>query len=159
LSFHIKNSDKSSVIRKMKGLVALYLACIFLAQSLEALVPSPSTSRRQGRKQCHVKQSQAFSRPLKTSPIIASLFGCLDDRNEEEEPPRKSWSGRRQFLWGSVALISSPVWRSPPKAKARGLVQFPVDDPRDMLNTYHFLRVGETLLEAEDIWSTNPLFL
>lgn len=38
-----------------------------------------------------------------------------------------------------------------------GLVQFPCLQP--LGNTYYFLRVGESLLEAQDIWSTNPLFL
>ena len=62
---------------------------------------------------------------------------------------------RRNFLLLPAALL--PV--RPLKTQARGLVQFPVDDPSDLLNMYHVLRVGTTLLEQEDIWSTNPLFL
>lgn len=37
------------------------------------------------------------------------------------------------------------------------LIQFPCK--RQLMNTYHIIRSGESLLEAEDIWSTNPLFL
>jgi len=36
-------------------------------------------------------------------------------------------------------------------------VQFPCT--KQLMNTYHIMRSGESLLEAEDIWSTNPLFL
>ena len=44
------------------------------------------------------------------------------------------------------------------QADARGLVQFPCTQP--LLNTYHFMRAGTSILELEqDIWSTNPLFL
>ena len=45
----------------------------------------------------------------------------------------------------------------PQAAQARGLVQFPCTE--GLGNTYHFMRVGEDLLSAKDIWSTNPLFL
>jgi broad specificity phosphatase PhoE len=44
----------------------------------------------------------------------------------------------------------------PPAAQARGLVQFPC---AELGNTYHFIRTGESLMEEENIWSTNPLFL
>ena len=42
-------------------------------------------------------------------------------------------------------------------ARAIGLVQFPCVDP--LLNKYYLMRSGTTLLEEQDIWSTNPLFL
>ena len=42
-------------------------------------------------------------------------------------------------------------------ANARGLVQFPCTQP--LLNRYHIMRAGTTLLEEQNIWSTNPLFL
>ena len=44
------------------------------------------------------------------------------------------------------------------EADARGLVRFPCND-KPLLNTYHFMRAGSSLLEIEDVWSTNPLFL
>ena len=42
-------------------------------------------------------------------------------------------------------------------ARAIGLVQFPCVEP--LLNKYYLMRSGTTLLEEQDIWSTNPLFL
>ena len=67
---------------------------------------------------------------------------------------------RRQFIekvltgFVTVTFIGT---RDVTPAAARGLVQFPCTKP--LGNTYHFLRAGTTLLEQEDIWSTNPLFL
>lgn len=43
------------------------------------------------------------------------------------------------------------------EADARGLVRFPCN--YKLLNTYHFMRAGSSLLEVDDVWSTNPLFL
>lgn len=63
-------------------------------------------------------------------------------------------SDRRSFLWGITSatsfLLSSP-------AQAMGLMQFPCERP--LSNTYYFMRAGQSLMEADDIWSTNPLFL
>ena len=42
-------------------------------------------------------------------------------------------------------------------AVARGLVRFPCRT--SLSNVYHFLRSGSSLLEVENVWSTNPLFL
>ena len=64
---------------------------------------------------------------------------------------------RRTFLErGAASIVVSASSFSFP-ADARGLVRFPCKEP--LLNTYHFLRAGLSLLEIEDIWSTNPLFL
>jgi hypothetical protein len=43
-------------------------------------------------------------------------------------------------------------------ANAMGLVQFPCP-PGELSNTYHMMRAGESILEADGILSTNPLFL
>jgi hypothetical protein len=63
-------------------------------------------------------------------------------------------SDRRSFLWeitsGTSFLLSSPV-------QAMGLMQFPCEGP--LSNTYYFMRAGQSLMEADNIWSTNPLFL
>ncbi|GAX29522.1 hypothetical protein FisN_36Hh016 [Fistulifera solaris] len=57
---------------------------------------------------------------------------------------------RRQFLCSlPLMLFSLP-------AQARGLVKFPCEQ---LANKYHFLRAGISLLEEDNIWSTNPLFL
>ena len=62
-------------------------------------------------------------------------------------------AGRRGFLATVAATLASPLL----PAHAKGLVQFPLTKP--LFNTYTFMRVGTTLLEEEDILSTNPLFL
>ena len=62
---------------------------------------------------------------------------------------------RRHFL-GSILAGTSFLLPPPPAAQARGLVQFPCTR---LENTYHFIRAGESLMEEDDIWSTNPLFL
>lgn len=43
------------------------------------------------------------------------------------------------------------------KQASANLVQFPVTN--DLMNTYHIMRAGESILDHEDIISTNPLFL
>jgi len=73
-------------------------------------------------------------------------------------------TSRRTFLNKSLipaAALSIAGWTDPnaiPKAEAVGLVKFPCTD-YEFLNTYQFCRAGESLLEEEGIWSTNPLFL
>lgn len=62
---------------------------------------------------------------------------------------------RRHFL-GSILAGTSFLLPPPSPANARGLVQFPC---AELGNTYHFIRAGESLMEQDDIWSTNPLFL
>ena len=63
--------------------------------------------------------------------------------------------GRRNFL--SNAALAFGLLGSTMDAQARGLVMFPCEKP--LGNTYHFLRAGVSLIEEENIWSTNPLFL
>lgn len=66
-----------------------------------------------------------------------------------------SETSRRSFL-GAVVTGSTPLFGSR-TAAARGLVRFPCKD--GLLNTYTFMRAGTSLLELDDVWSTNPLFL
>lgn len=72
-------------------------------------------------------------------------------------PPRR----RELFLRSAVAILlgsaSTTMLLPTVPSYARGWVQFPCTQP--LLNTYHFMRTGTSLLEAQDIWSTNPLFL
>lgn len=101
--------------------------------------------------------------------LVSKRFKTTNQEREEPPLPKKNngekeVSRRHFFLAGPVALASSSSFFSllfvqPSRSHARGLVRFPIDDPKQLLNTYHFMRVGETLLEEEDIWSTNPLFL
>ena len=77
--------------------------------------------------------------PMRTS-LSSMKSTAAEDHND---------STRRSLMLSSLAAFIPPD-----PAQARGLIQFPV---QSLFNTYHFLRVGETLLD--DIWSTNPLFL
>jgi broad specificity phosphatase PhoE len=61
------------------------------------------------------------------------------------------------FLAAAACASSSFFFPAVPAAGARGLVQFPLRRP--LLNTYHLLRAGSSLLEEQDVYSTNPLFL
>jgi broad specificity phosphatase PhoE len=67
---------------------------------------------------------------------------------------------RRRIIGVAISLLNSLYvlgGGSAPSAQARGLVQFPLKEP--LLNTYHLLRAGTSLLDERDIYSTNPLFL
>ena len=65
---------------------------------------------------------------------------------------------RRRFFVDSLCWAAGVAALAPTEtAQARGLVQFPCRE--GLGNTYHFMRAGESILESEDIWSTNPLFL
>ena len=66
-------------------------------------------------------------------------------------------SGDRRTFFQSLGLASIILTTQKDPVNARGLVQVPCN--YDLANTYHFLRAGQSLLEEEDILSTNPLFL
>lgn len=63
---------------------------------------------------------------------------------------------RRTSLLTSYSFLSASLFLKPKPSNA-GLVQFPCN--YNLMNTYHFMRAGESLLESQDILSTNPLFL
>ena len=86
-----------------------------------------------------------------------------NDYNKNNEECHGANLQRRSFLrhpsrtstFLSLSIIAS-IDTEP--AQARGLVRFPVKEGQ-LLNNYHFMRAGESLLEEEGVWSTNPLFL
>jgi broad specificity phosphatase PhoE len=63
-------------------------------------------------------------------------------------------SDRRNFLW---SIASETFFLLTPHTQAMGLMQFPCKG--ELSNTYYFMRAGQNMMEADDIWSTNPLFL
>jgi broad specificity phosphatase PhoE len=105
-------------------------------------------TQRQRRHCCsdHASSSWALY-ATKKSKCTATATGI---QNKDEQLP----GDRRRFL------LSAPwiVFLAPKVAQARGLVRFPIKD-NQLLNSYHFLHAGTSLLEEEGIWSTNPLFL
>lgn len=98
-----------------------------------------------------------------TTRISVSSLRSQSNSNNDDSEVQNSQHGkpnRRSFLEQSalsILSLSTFVGSSATNANARGLVRFPCTEP--LLNTYHFLRSGSSLLEVEDIWSTNPLFL
>jgi broad specificity phosphatase PhoE len=75
------------------------------------------------------------------------------ENHVDEVNNRRQFFGQVAGAFATVAAISIPSQ----EANARGLVQFPCTTP--LLNEYILMRAGTTLMEEQDIWSTNPLFL
>jgi len=71
---------------------------------------------------------------------------------------RRVFSNSARALFSGLATPFLMNARDPANAL---LLRFPVNDPstQPLKNTYHFLRAGVSELEAEGIYSTNPLFL
>lgn len=87
-----------------------------------------------------IDQSQSTRR---RSELFHSDGGCDSDLSS---------SHRRLFLLTAPLTLFSGAL----SADARGLVKFPCEQ---LSNKYHLMRAGTSLLEEENIWSTNPLFL
>lgn len=80
-----------------------------------------------------------------------------DDENSLSSS-RRSFFQKMASIPAQIASLAAINSEFIPEAQARGLVKFPCKD-YTFLNTYHFLRAGESLLEEEGVWVTNPLFL
>jgi len=86
--------------------------------------------------------------------------GHNDEKNEgvycrQRQDKKNKINGRRAFVQGMLAplLVVAPK-RS---TAVQGAVTFPC--VKGLGNIYHFLRAGESMLEEEGVWTTNPLFL
>mmetsp|Transcript_9952 Transcript_9952/g.12541 ORF Transcript_9952/g.12541 Transcript_9952/m.12541 type:complete len:498 (+) Transcript_9952:98-1591(+) len=86
-----------------------------------------------------------------------------DDRLGKEEKEKggtqdkeKRMELTRRTLITTCSLFSASLIVETQPSNA-GLVQFPCK--YDLMNTYHLMRAGESMLESQDIISTNPLFL
>lgn len=100
--------------------------------------------------------------PSRSILKVKALHNDNDNQQEtnmtEENPKIKGndvRTSRRSLLMAS-SLLTLPLLVKMEPANA-GLVQFPCD--YNLMNTYHLMRAGESLLESEGILSTNPLFL
>ena len=121
-------------------------------------------SSRRRRQSCNTNDSNCRASssvtlgPWGTSRL--SLHSRSNDDIGDRARPNDEQQNRRSFLARSAALsLGTSILGSTTasSANARGLVRFPCKEP--LSNKYHFVRAGTSLLEAEDIWSTNPLFL
>jgi len=82
---------------------------------------------------------------------------CTHDKDDVNSSPELD---RRSMIKTvtSALLFTFPFTRGQEVSNAApGLVQFPCN--HRLMNTYHFMRSGQSLLESEDYISTNPLLL
>jgi broad specificity phosphatase PhoE len=100
------------------------------------------------RQSCSGEASSSASSSSFLTILNAKSTDTATNDDEEQVP-----GARRRFLL-SVPLI----FLAPKVVQARGLVRFPCEKD-SLLNSYHFLHAGTSLLEEEGIWSTNPLLL
>eukprot|EP00956_Cyclotella_meneghiniana_P043424 scaffold269738_cov79-Cyclotella_meneghiniana.AAC.1 len=86
----------------------------------------------------------------------SKLLSDATTNHADEDSRQMDVMKRRLFLKRSLQTVPLFGLQSGP-VNARGLVRFPCKEP--LLNKYHFMRAGTSLLEEENVWSTNPLFL
>jgi hypothetical protein len=167
----------------MKALTSIVCIVIFFAQSkvlafsLQTQSPlttspilraTPATShvsgfayslkRRVGREHC--------GRIHESKSVDGEQNHSIHKNESNNEKRHEANLQRRSFLrqlsktstFFSLSVIGAVSSIDIEPAHARGLVRFPVKEGQ-LLNTYHFMRAGESLLEEEGVWSTNPLFL
>ena len=97
---------------------------------------------------------------LRESIILANaMHNSREIEKESDSRGKEQDKARRQFFIHSVTGLSTAFPWHKMQAQARGLVQFPLPEYKPLMNTYHFMRAGESLLEEENILYTNPLFL
>ena len=76
-------------------------------------------------------------------------------RDVPRQDDKVSMDRRSLFIQSMALAVSSWTFNSIPVSA--GLVFFPC--VKGLMNTYHLMRAGESLLETQDIFSTNALFL
>ena len=112
-----------------------------------SLVPNYSPLiHRHDIKTCHGTTSARRRRN-----VSLLVHNTREDSKDEQNNTRRKFI--KQTILSSSTILSS---LSSNVANARGLIRFPC---KELLNTYHFMRSGTSLLEIDNVWSTNPLFL
>ena len=111
---------------------------------------------------CSSSSSSSSRRPTSSTNDVSGHTG--EDTDEQSSWERFSYEGnsrRRAFferiMQQSVATCLSGSFITKPRKVNAELIMFPLTKP--LVNKYILMRAGTTLLEEEDIWSTNPLFL
>ena len=138
----------------MKQIILVVVGAVCLAQPLQSFSPI-SLVRRHSRSEVSIPTALR-----KRSGAVGDsehyTFADVTKNHLNEEETRPDQFRRRLFLRRSLHTLTLLGVQSG-TANARGLARFPCKEP--LLNTYHFMRAGTSLLEEENIWSTNPLFL
>lgn len=86
---------------------------------------------------------------LRTASIKNTKLDAMPDFINPED-------GVRRKLLQSLPAAAASLLAFPKQASA-DLIQFPCRN--NLRNTYHLMRAGESELEEQNIWGTNPLFL
>ena len=99
-----------------------------------------------------------FGQPA--SQLFAGPFFAFPEKDSEDSHPHGPSDGSRRHLVVSIpaAVATAFIMENPQPAGAE-LINFPLTKTYKFKNTYHFMRAGESKLEEQDIWETNPLFL
>jgi hypothetical protein len=89
--------------------------------------------------------------------LASQASSANDQESESDGTSSRSFSrSRRNVLFSLPLFTTAAAFGRPEPAQAK-LVQFPCKE--GLMNTYHFMRAGESLLEEQNMWGTNPLFL
>ena len=172
---NIKTRIISSRIRKRlfaseSLLVTAFILLLAVSASLLVIIPScvafqiPTTTTttttttattRSSRRQRAVsnlvlQQSQFSQESNKKNDVDLSIN---DQSRRGFLQSTTAGAGAAVALLGTTALLTA----NPEAAHAGSLIQFPCDRP--LKNRYHFMRAATSQLEADGIYSTNPLFI
>jgi len=152
---------------------------ILSSLSIQSLTfPRVTTTSLQHAKHFSQHADQLFSYPRNETTTFFNKDGCekndfrqIATRKKHSSVPhhysRRSSIQKltKSFHAGIIGTLSfttidAALWSKSNVAYARGLVRFPCTEENGILqNTYHFMRAGSSLLEEEDVLSSNPLFL
>lgn len=85
------------------------------------------------------------------SKLSLRVRGVLAQQQQQNDDNHES-SLRRNVLFSLPIAVFTGA-----RPASAGLIRFPC--PNELMNTYHFMRAGESLLEAQNILTTNPMLL
>ena len=113
--------------------------------------------RNHGIKDCHQN--------IRVARSDNDLFKCDESPDRDLGCDVEAGSRRSFIKFASLSvsgiISSGPMslhLTGPENSNAMGLVTFPCSEG-SLMNKYHIMRAGQSLLEEENILSTNPLFL
>lgn len=131
--------------------VIFWLVISGMQQRLFAFQPMPITS---------IVERKIQETGFHTSSLIRQTLAAKSNYHDTDEINPPPVIDRRSIIKAttSALLFTLSFTRGQePSNAVPGLVHFPCNHP--LMNTYHFMRSGESLLETEDLLATNPLFL
>jgi len=136
------------------SIILLLLAHFFCLNAVEAFSPS---ARKKIEPTEKIRRTHSSS--VRSLSLIPSDQREFPQGDSQDDPPLMSQLGLNRRGFFSLTAATGLSWLAAPclTAVAKGLVMFPLTKP--LFNSYTIMRAGTTLLEEDDIWSTNPLFL